>query len=178
MCQFRPETAADHAAVEAVHRAAFPTDDEAALVAALRESDAFVPGLSIVAEADAGIVGHVLFTEVSVSGGGRTGRDAARPDAALTLAPVAVSPDRQGEGIGSRLIRHGLDACREAGYECAVLHGDPDFYSRFGFEPAAPYGFSHPFDLPDADFQVLWLTDEENDRIGGRVTYDAAFLDL
>ncbi|WP_439025508.1 GNAT family N-acetyltransferase [Haloarchaeobius sp. DT45] len=168
VCQFRPETAADRATVETVHRAAFPTDDEAELVASLRESEAFVPGLSIVADADGDIVGHVLFTEVSVAGS----------DAALTLAPVAVRPGRQGEGIGTRLIRHGLGSCREAGYDLVVLHGDPAFYSRFGFEPATPYGLSHPFDLPDEDFQVQWLGAKRDERIGGRVTYDAAFLDL
>ncbi|WP_440988995.1 GNAT family N-acetyltransferase [Haloarchaeobius baliensis] len=165
---FRQETPADRAAVEAIHRTAFPTDDEADLVAALRESDAFVPELSIVAEDDGRIVGHVLFTEVTVAG----------TDAALTLAPVAVHPDRQGEGTGSRLIRHGLDACREAGYELVVLHGDPAFYGRFGFEPATPYGLEHPFDLPDEAFQVLWLVDDVAGRIDGRVTYDAAFGEL
>jgi len=166
--QRRTETPADRAAVEAVHRAAFPTDDEATLVAALRESDAFVPELSIVAEADGAVVGHVLFTEVGVDG----------TDAALTLAPVAVHPDRQGEGIGSRLVRRGLDACRDAGYELVVLHGDPTFYGRFGFEPATPYGLTHPFDLPDEDFQVRWLVDDAAGRIGGGVDYDAAFGEL
>ncbi|WP_435344984.1 GNAT family N-acetyltransferase [Haloarchaeobius sp. HRN-SO-5] len=163
--QLRPERPADRAAVEAVHRVAFPTDDEALLVAALRESDAFVPALSIVAEADGRVVGHVLFTEVTVDG----------TDAALTLAPVAVHPDRQGEGIGSRLIRHGLDSCRDAGYDLVVLHGDPEFYSRFGFEPATPHGLTHPFDLPDEAFQVRWLVDDVAGRIGGPVGYDAAF---
>ncbi|WP_435363141.1 GNAT family N-acetyltransferase [Haloarchaeobius sp. DYHT-AS-18] len=168
MCQFRPETAADRAAVEAVHRAAFPTDDEAELVATLRESEAFVPDLSIVAEDGERVVGHVLFTEVSVPG----------TDAALTLAPVAVHPDRQGEGIGSALVRHGLAACAAVGYDLVVLHGDPAFYARFGFEPATPYGLDHPFELPDEDFQVRWLGDGRDERIGGRVAYDAAFLDL
>ncbi|MCT9095770.1 GNAT family N-acetyltransferase [Haloarchaeobius sp. HME9146] len=177
MCQYRPETAADRAAVEAVHRAAFPTDDEAELVAALRESEAFVPDLSIVADDGGRVVGHVLFTEVSVTAGD-AGSDAAHSDAALTLAPVAVHPDRQGEGIGSDLVRHGLAACAAAGYDLVVLHGDPAFYSRFGFEPATPYGLDHPFKLPDEDFQVRWLGEERDERIGGRVTYDAAFLDL
>ncbi|MFC6951512.1 N-acetyltransferase [Halorubellus litoreus] len=172
--QFRPETAADHDAVGALHRAAFPTDDEARLVDALRERDAFVPALSIVAApGDASaesatldrILGHVLLTEVDVAG----------TDDALTLAPVAVHPARQNDGIGTALVEHALDRCRDLDYEVVVLHGDPAYYSRFGFEPATSWGLENPFDLPDDDFQVLALVDGIEDDVAGAVGYDDAF---
>jgi predicted N-acetyltransferase YhbS len=173
--QFRPETTRDHDAVDALHRAAFPTDDEAQLVAALREGNAFVPELSIVATEDVdaspgdtppgGVVGHVLLTEVDIAG----------TDRALTLAPVASSPARQGEGIGTALIEHALERCRALGDELVVLHGDPAYYSRFGFEPAIPWGLENAFDLPNEDYQALALVDGIQDAVSGPVHYPNAF---
>ncbi|WP_227131585.1 GNAT family N-acetyltransferase [Halorubellus salinus] len=172
--QFRPGTAVDHDAVDALHRAAFPTDDEARLVDALRESDAFVPALSIVAvEDDASaedattdrVLGHVLLTEVDVAG----------TDDALALAPVAVHPARQNEGIGTALVEHALDRCRDLDYAVVVLHGDLAYYSRFGFEPATRWGLQNAFDLPDDDFQALALLDDVDDDVSGAVSYPTAF---
>lgn len=160
-----PETPGDRSAVRAVHAAAFPTGDEAALVDALRNDPGYVPDLSLLARVDGAVVGHVLFSEVGVSG----------PASALTLAPVAVAPDHQGRGIGSQLVRAGLDRARDLGYDLVFLHGSPRFYVRFGFEPAVPAGFENPFDLPDPDFQVCELTPGALDEAGSELDYPAAF---
>mgnify|MGYP006281785397 CR=1 FL=1 len=173
--QCRPEIPAAHDAVDALHRATFSTDDEAELVDALRERDAFVPPLSIVAVDDSDepdedatvdrVVAHVLFTDVDVTG----------TDDALALAPVAVHPTRQHDGIGTALVEHALDRCRDLDYDVVVLHGDPAYYSRFGFEPATSWGLENPFDLPDEDFQALALVDGIDDVVAGAVGYDDAF---
>lgn len=168
-----PETPDDVEGIRRVVTAAFDADDEAVLVDALRESPAFVPALSIVARIDGSVVGHVLSTEVGTEGSA----------SALTLAPVAVAPEYQGRGIGSRLVRAGLDSARDLGYDLVFLHGSPRFYERFGFRPAVPAGFENPFDLPDPDFQVCELAPGVLDDpgsggaedCGGALKYPAAF---
>ena len=163
------ETPADQQAVDAVHRAAFPTDDEATLVDALRDTDVFDPSLSLVALDDQGdVVGHVLCTPVTV--------DNDPSIRALTLAPIAVRPERQGEGIGSSLVEAALDAAAEAGFGLVFLHGDPEFYSRFGFHPAGIRGFENPFETPPEAFMVATIGDDP--EAGGPLSYPAPFDDL
>src|SRR5262245_11922157 len=124
MIRIRPEHAGDAAAVCAVHCAAFPTDAEAHLVEWLRARGA--ARVSLVAEVDDAVVGHVLFSPVSIvaESGCRHG---------LGLAPVAVMPAHQRRGVGSALVREGLVACREAGCAFVVVLGHPGYYPRFGF---------------------------------------------
>jgi putative acetyltransferase len=143
----RPEDADDAAAIYAVHCAAFPTDDEARLVDALRAAGHAT--ISLVAELETQLVGHVLFSPVSVVGA--TGRLNG-----LGLAPVAVLPAHQRRGIGSDLIREGLAACRDAGYGYVVLVGHPEYYPRFGFRPASQVGLGNEYGADDA-FMVLEL---------------------
>jgi putative acetyltransferase len=118
----RPESPADEAAVRAVHMAAFPSDTEARLVDAIRANGN--DRVSLVAEEQGDVVGHVLFSPVEVEGA-----------EGLGLAPVAVSPGRQGRGIGDALIRAGIAACREQGAKFIVVLGEPGYYRRFGFGP-------------------------------------------
>ncbi len=171
---FRPETRDDHTAIGEIHRRAFPGDDEAWLVDVLRDGDTFDPRLSLVAEAgemDEQPVGHVCFTTVEIPG-------TETPDEHLVLAPVAIDPERQGEGIGSRLIEAGLRRARELGYGSVVLHGSTRFYPRFGFRTAAEFGLTNPFDLPDEDFMALELRSGGLDGATGEVVYPDAFYEL
>ena len=118
------ETPADHEAIREVNRLAFGRDDEACLVDALR--DGGYVRTSLVAEVDRLIVGHVLFSDLPI-----VSETATFP--ALALAPMAVLPEYQRQGIGSQLIRRGLDSCREHGHRIVVVLGHPSFYRRFGF---------------------------------------------
>lgn len=100
----------------------------------------------MVAEADGGIVGHVLLTRVDIS---------SRP--ALALAPIGVLPQRQRRGVGSALVRAVLQAAATAGERLVVVLGEPAYYGRFGFVPASRYGVTSSYDVPDAVFQALPL---------------------
>jgi putative acetyltransferase len=111
------------------------------------------------------VVGHVLFAPVRVGDAGE----------ALVLAPLAVAPGRQGEGIGSRLVREGLERARDLGYRVVVLHGAPGFYRRFGFRPAGRYAIENPEETPPEEFMVLALVPGALASVEGAVRYPAAF---
>jgi putative acetyltransferase len=130
----RTEQPRDIGAVFEVHARAFPQLGEAKLVDALRAAGAAT--ISLVAERDERVVGHILFSPVRVEGEGGS-------FVALGLAPMAVDPSCQREEIGSALVRAGLDACRDAGHTIVFVLGHPAYYPRFGFEAAAPRGLHY-----------------------------------
>ena len=135
----RPETTADHAAIREVNRQAFGQADEARLVDALR--DGGYVRLSLVAEQEGRVVGHILFSALPI----------VTPQGeveALALAPMAVIPSHQRRGIGSTLVRDGLRACRDAGHRIVVVLGHPDFYTRIGFSSKLAERLRSPFSGP------------------------------
>jgi len=136
----RAERPQDAEAIRAVNLAAFPTALEGDIVDALRPR--VTTFLSLVAEADGEVIGHILFTPVAVG-------EAAPSCRAMGLAPMAVTPDRQRRGVGSLLVTAGLDACRDLGAEMVVVLGHADYYPRFGFRPAADFGLRCP--IPGAE---------------------------
>lgn len=162
--RIRPEAPADVDAVRAMNVAAFDGPAEAALVDALRA--AARPFLSLVAD-DAGIVaGHILFTPVEV------------PDVTtlvMGLAPMAVRPDRQRRGIGSALVREGLEQCRNLHVAAVVVLGHPEFYPRFGFAPANRFGLRSEYDVPPEVFMALELVPGALKGAAGVVRYHPAF---
>jgi len=131
----RDETRADRRAIFALHARAFPTDAEARLVDRLRDAGAAT--VSLVAQEDGVVVGHILFSPVRV-----VANDGAAFDA-LGLAPMAVVPELQKTGVGGALIRAGLEACRADRHAMVFVLGHPTYYPRFGFEPAAEHGFAY-----------------------------------
>ncbi len=142
------------------------------LVDALRRSPDWLPGLSFVAELDGAIVGHILFT--------RSLLDAPRQLVdVLVLSPVSVAPAHQRRGIGTALIRHGMDEVRRLPHEPLVfLEGAPGFYGRFGFEPAEAIGFRRPsLRIPEPAFQVVRLAPWEP-WMTGTLVYSRVFWDL
>ncbi|KUL51446.1 transferase [Streptomyces sp. NRRL F-4489] len=161
----RPETPEDAAAIRAVNLAAFPTAGEADLVDALRaDPDAWIDGLSLVAEApDGTVAGHALLTRCRIGG---------RP--ALALAPCAVLPDHQRQGAGTAAVRAALAAARERGESLVVVLGHPGYYPRFGFAPASRFGIRAPFDVPDEALMALSL-DASRPVPSGAIRYPAAF---
>jgi putative acetyltransferase len=95
---------------------------------------------------------------------------------AVGLAPVAVVPELQTQGIGSKLIREGLKQCKQAGYDAAVLLGYPAYYSRFGFARAADFGLQNEYGVVD-EFMVLPLRDGALQTVGGLVKYGPEFIE-
>lgn len=171
MVTIRAEQSDDYAAVAEVNRLAFGQDNEAQLVAELRKAEDFDPSLSLVAECDGGVVGHILFSAIRIeTQRGEVG--------ALALAPMAVLPDYQGQGIGSALVREGLEACRRAGQRIVVVLGHAEYYPRFGFTPASEYDVKAPFSVPDEAFMLLGLDSGALDGISGVVRYPAAFSEV
>lgn len=163
--KLRYETAADIAQIHEVNERAFGQPGEADLVDALREQAS--PFLSIVADDGGAIVGHICFTPVIIESTDRL---------IMGLAPMAVAPERQKQGIGSQLVRFGLDECRRAGAVAVVVLGHPEYYPRFGFRPASPIGLRSEYDVSDPVFMVLALTPGVDLR--GIARYHEAFADI
>jgi putative acetyltransferase len=156
----------DAVRVRHVNERAFGQPAEAALAEALQRacSDA----LSLVAE-DGGIVGHILFTPVTIDSAGRQ-------VVGMGLAPMAVVPDRQREGIGSALVTRGLEILRQRNYPFVVVVGHPEYYPRFGFERASAHGLSSQWEgIPDPAFMVLILEPGEMTGVSGVARYRPEF---
>ncbi|HEX6186161.1 MAG TPA: N-acetyltransferase [Pyrinomonadaceae bacterium] len=156
MLTVRAETPEDYAAVRRVNELAFESAGEADLVDALRAGAA--PCVSLVAEEEGRVVGHILFSPVTVeSAGGDWG--------AMGLAPMAVLPERQGQGVGSALVREGLKECARLGHEVVFVLGHENYYPRFGFRTAAREGVGCEFPAPEENFMVVEL---RPGALGGR----------
>jgi putative acetyltransferase len=162
MIKYRPEETKDHAAIFEINQLAFPEDNEARLVDMLRDSESYVNGLSMVAEKDGEIVGHILFTKLTIESSNRD-------NIALSLAPLAVKPNFQRQGIGAGLIKEGIKACKSLGYGAIVVVGHPEYYPKFGFSPAREKGLGTPFPVPDDAFMVYELVPGYLDNIQGIV---------
>lgn len=163
----RPEFIDDYQSIRDVNRLAFGSDGEADLVDALRESGHL--RLSMVAEFDELIVGHVAFSDLTIS-------TASGLLSALALAPMAVLPDFQNRGIGSTLVAESLRLCAEAGHSIVVVLGHPEFYSRFGFSAKRAERLSSPYSGPA--FLALELVPGALDKVQGEVQYAPPFSSL
>jgi putative acetyltransferase len=165
LVQIRSENEEDRAAIQAVNESAFAAATEARLVAALRHHAR--PFISLVAEDGGSIVGHIMFSPVVVIG---------HPELKLMgLAPMAVSPQHQRKGIGSALVRAGLEECRNFGFGAVVVLGHPEYYPRFGFIPASRYGLVCEYDVPEEAFMVTELQPGYLAGASGTVKYHVAF---
>jgi putative acetyltransferase len=160
----REETPADHAAVRELNRLAFGQEDEANLVDALRAGQ--YTRLSLVAERDGVVIGHLLFSRLPIE-------SAAGTVEALPLAPVAVLPGHQRQGVASRLIRDGLMMCRQRGHRIVVVLGHAEYYPRFGFSAALAERLRSPF--PGPHFMALELVPGALDGLEGDVRYPPPF---
>ena len=168
MITIRPETAEDYAAIHEVNLLAFGQEIEPRLVEALRRLPDFIPELSLVAAEASQVVGHILFSPFVIET-----KDGTVP--ALTLAPLAVRPEFQNQGIGSQLVREGLEECRRLGHSIVVVVGHPEYYPRFGFSPARARGLEAPFPVPDEAFMVLELAPGALDGVAGTVRFPPPF---
>ena len=152
-----------------VNAEAFETEAEANLVNALRDSG--IPFISLVAEEDEVIVGHILFTPVKLMD----------DDSGLKLvglAPMAVLSKHQKKGIGSQLVKTGIERCSAQGYDAVVVLGHPDYYPRFGFVSSVKYQIKSEYDVPDEAFMVRELKEGSLKNKNGIIKYHAAFGSL
>ena len=164
----REERAGDAVTIRAVNLAAFETSVEADLVDALR--DQARPIVSLVAEDAGAIVGHILFSPVTLVHG--------RNLPMMGLAPMAVVPERQRTGIGSQLVLAGLEHCRREGVAAVVVVGHATYYPRFGFVPGSRFGLACEYDVPDDVFLACELRNGALSGVSGTVRYHPAFANL
>jgi putative acetyltransferase len=162
--EIRKEERRDFAGVRAVHEAAFPTSTEADLVDALRDTDAWRDDLSIVAVQDGEVVGHLLISVAHLDTGAPI----------LALAPMAVQPARQRQGIGGALVRASLERAAQTGLPLVVVLGHPGYYPKFGFGSASALGIRAPFDVPDEAWMAMRLPGW-GPEVAGTVVYPPAF---
>lgn len=166
MTQIRPETPDDIDAIHSVNIAAFDTPAEAKLVDALRDAGVD-PFLSLVADAEGRVVGHILFSPAQVFGENTWD--------VLGLGPMAVLPEFQNKGVGSQLVHAGLQACRDAGHEVVVVLGHSNYYPRFGFKPMSEFGLTCEFEAPDDCLMVAELATGAIAGRTGEVRYHPLF---
>ncbi|MGG1637433.1 GNAT family N-acetyltransferase [Paenibacillus sp. NRS-1760] len=167
----RPENNEDvneiyHVVQKAFENADYSDHDEHHLVNRLRLSANYIPELSLVAEYEAEIVGHILFTEIKV--GNQT---------LIALAPVAVFPEMQSKSIGKQLIIEGHKIAARLGYKGSIVLGHDKYYPKFGYKKASQYGIEAPFEVSDDNFMALELIDAGLSDVHGVVEYAKAFFE-
>ncbi len=166
--EIRQERADDYNSVfqvvtEAFSHAEHSDGNEQELVKALRATSSFIPELSLVAVEDGKIVGHILFTKITIG-----------EYIELALAPLSVLPAYQRRAIGLALIREGHRIAKQLGYGYSVVLGSPTYYPRAGYLPASLYGIEAPFKVQDEYFMAFKLQDDAP-QVKGVVKYDSAF---
>ena len=159
MIEIRNERPEKSPAIQQVHTKAFGGSAEAKLVRLITERKKAL--ISLVAVSDESVVGHILFSRVTID-------NAPAAFNGVGLAPLAVLPKLQRRGIGSKLIREGLERCKQAGYDAVVVLGDPAYYSRFGFVRATDFGLQNEYGVHD-EFMVLPLRRGALDGVSGMV---------
>jgi putative acetyltransferase len=176
----RLEEEGDQEAVYAVNSAAFETNAEADLVNKLRAHDG--PFVSLIAEIDEAIVGHIMFSPVELEESVESRERFRLPEEVdpviYGLGPMAVGPGSQRRGIGSALVLAGLERCIDLEIDAIVVLGHPKFYPRFGFVPASEFGLTCEFDVPNDVFMAMELTPDSLKKPDGTVHYNSLFSEV
>jgi putative acetyltransferase len=163
LIEIRDEQSGDEAAIREVHRRAFGGDEESRIVDALRASGGAL--VSLVAALNGRVVGHILYSPACVG-----------PDAmGAALGPMAVVPEHQRQGIGTRLVEVGIERLRAAGCPFIVVVGHAHYYPRFGFRPAAAHDITCEWDVPADVFMILMLDPVRMAGISGLARYRPEF---
>ncbi len=164
----RPETEKDYAKITQVNDLAFGQKNEGLLVEKLRQTENYIPKLSLVAELNKEVIGHILFYPVTVHSCGST-------YSTLSLGPMAVIPAYQRKGVGRQLVFEGLEAAKALGHESVIVIGHPDYYPRFGFRLASKWDIQSPFEVPVEVFLALELVEGALRGKRGTVEYPKEF---
>lgn len=143
---------------------------EQLMIERLRNTDAWIPALSLLAEVSSKAVGHILLTRADIIG-------ARSSVATLALAPLSVVPEHQGSGVGKRLVAAARRQASELGFETILLIGIPSYYKQFGFEPLSRYPIELPFEAPDENRMILPFRQGALDGVAGVVKYAEGWLD-
>ena len=167
--EIRQEQPADQQAVYELNKATFGQESESKLVESLRGSDAFIPALSLVAVAGEEVVGHILFTKIKITD------ENGRSFDSLALAPMAVKPARQRQGVGGKLITYGLSRAKALGYTSVIVLGHEAYYPKYGFTPAINWQIKPPFEVPENAFMAIELVTGGLQGVTGTVKYPEAF---
>lgn len=169
--QIRPEHKNDISSISMINDMAFGQEAEGNLIVKLRKNKNFIKDLSLVACMGNEIIGHILFSKIII-------KNDTEEFESLALAPMAVIPEFQGLGIGSQLIKKGLEKAIKLGYESVIVLGHENYYPRFDFTPASQFKISCPFEVPDANFMAIELKKGNLDSVSGCVVYPKEFNDL
>ncbi|WP_054708146.1 N-acetyltransferase [Bacillus sp. JCM 19041] len=171
----RQEHPSDTKSITEVVRIAFLNEEhsdklEHHLVNKIRESDAFIPELSLIAldKRNNEIVGHILLSKITIV-------DDKKAINSLALAPVSVTPQRQNGGIGTLLIQSALKKAEEVGFQSVIVLGHQNYYPKFGFKRASLWKVQAPFEVPDENFMAIELTKDALSHVQGTVHYSKAF---
>ncbi len=166
----REEEEKDHKQINDVNKLAFQQENESKLIEKIRKSENFIPELSIVAEINNRIVGHILFSKIKIIGDSDY--------ESLALAPMAVIPEFQKRGIGSELIKKGIDKAKELGFDSIIVLGHKEYYPKFGFQRASEWHIKCPFEVPDDAFMAIELTEKALESKAGTVEYPDEFNEV
>jgi predicted N-acetyltransferase YhbS len=172
--KLRLEKPVDYKIVENLTREAFwnvhvPGCDEHYLLNIMRNSDAFIKELDIVAEIDGRIVGNIVYTKAKILG------DDGNSYNVICFGPISVLPEFQGIGIGSMLIEHTKNLAKQLGYRAILIYGDPEYYSRYDFAPAETYGIGTPDNMYAVPLQACELYSESLHNCQGRFYEDKTY---
>ena len=165
----RPETENDHVSIRRVNDLAFGRPEEGRLVDNLRQLPEFEPRLSLIAELDGQIIGHVLFSPIYIQG------EDGEEYPCLSLGPIAVAPEYQEQGYGGKLIEAGHRAALELDYTAVLLLGHPGYYPRFGYLPAEKWEITNPWQIDDDPWMGIELVKGALECKAGLAIYPDAF---
>jgi len=166
----RQESPRGHSAIKAINDLAFKQVNEGLLIEKLRGTPDFIPGLSLVAEFEQGVIGHILFYPVKIA-------DHGKKFITLALGPMCVHPDHQRKGVGTKLVHEGLKRAKGLGYRSVIVVEHPEYYPRFGFKEASRFEIRAPFEVPDNAFCAIELVRGELKNKSGVVEYPQPYLD-
>jgi putative acetyltransferase len=164
----RPETTQDHQKIRDINELAFGQENEAILIEKLRLNPRFPDAISLVAEVNDEVVGHILFFPVQIVNNEKIFES-------LALAPMAVLPPFQNKSIGTELVYAGLETARCKGYQSVIVLGHKDYYPRFGFQLAKRWDIRAPFEVPTENFMALELEEKGLSGVSGTVRYPVEF---
>ncbi len=160
----KQESKKDYRGITHCNDFAFKQREEGVLVESIRKNPKFIPELSLIAEVDAEIIGHILFFPIIII-------SKQTSFSSLSLAPMSVVPEYQNKGIGTELVKSGMEKARELGFESVIVLGHEKYYPRFGFKPASNWNIKSPFPVPDGAFMAIELIPNALIKVNGIVIY-------